>query len=584
MPNTPTDKADSNAASVLPRNVRLTVEPDRLEIEYFSRCMLRFDLPIFGAIWTAATVGGTITEIEKGVSWNILLILPFWVVAFGILCAILRNFFHRERLRIDADGLDWRLATGVTVYRRRVPWDRLIAIQVGCHYGPNKFITGWGMGVETDERSFYIFLDMDFEGDGKILRQTVKDFIADYRERYSLPEPSCSGVIRPSKVRRRDTLCLRETPERLEIEGAPGGRLEEQIFSLVWITGWTACCIALPFSLFPPHENMPLWVVLIIITIFWASWLFAVPMLLLMLWRWESLRVDSEGIEYRLAIRLPFLLIPLRTRRVPLRDLGLAETSRVSNGSYTNCGLEIATTGRAIRCFNTRNSNVGIAELILPLNKRLEQYGVTPKSRRRDFLENNPANGPLDSRWAFHNDGLGSGLTRRGRVTARMFGVMLFACVFINGTLAVAAVGIISLWQQKIVPFHFACIATLIFSLFLLFGVWTLCLAMMTLLQPFRRYAIMIDDQRIRYRCTLFGIGRRRSWDRSDVAKVKVVRRANPLRWYDTAINPELGESEDGKTNPYPFAVHLFDAEGELIGLIPGLLEGEARWIASLIR
>ena len=56
------------------------------------------------------------------------------------------------------------------------------------------------------------------------------------------------------------------------------------------------------------------------------------------------------------------------------------------------------------------------------------------------------------------------------------------------------------------------------------------------------------------------------------------------LHWFDILRNVELSDAYDDVTNPYPFFVQFFDHEEQPLGIIPDLLEGEARWFVSQIR
>jgi len=87
----------------------------------------------------------------------------------------------------------------------------------------------------------------------------------------------------------------------------------------------------------------------------------------------------------------------------------------------------------------------------------------------------------------------------------------------------------------------------------------------------------------VRYRRSWCGIGRQRVWPLTDIDTVRIRRKKKILRWFEILRNPEL-TGDDGITNQYPFFVHFSNPKEESLGVIPDLLEGEARWIATQIR
>ena len=568
----------------LPTNIRLKAGPDHLEIVYTSRYWFGGLWPlIFGAIWTTGIISATITEIEKGPSWSLLLVVPFYLVSLFLMGATARNYFHRETLRIDETGLTWRLSAIVPIYHRRVSWDHLIAIQDGCRYGERSLIRGWGLGIETDEKAFYLFLDLDYREEGEILKQYLTNYLADFCTRYGIVHPPCTGESKESKTHRREALYLRETPESLELSGVPEVRWEYRVFSIVWITGWTIGCITLSVTCFSSPPDTP-WVLWFFVTLFWAIWLFVTPIMLMMNWRWETLHIDGEEVKYSVSLRLPFLFLPFQSRRVPIHDLGLAEPYAVHNNGYNETGIQVPTTGKPIRCFKTQCGTCSAFAFIDALNDRLREYGVTEESRFRNKKENASEVAPLDSRWTFHDDGVTQTLTRKGHVSARVFLTTLFVTVFINGIVSLFAVGAIVMWMEGKEPVFLPYFIAIIITPFLLLGFVALVTMLMILLQFFCRYTITLDTQGVRYRRSWFGVGRKRHWTFSDIGQVVIRRKAGNLRWRDTIRNPELADTRDGVTNPYPFYVQILDPEEQPLGVIPDLLEGEARWIASKIR
>ncbi|MCL2710477.1 MAG: hypothetical protein FWE95_06325 [Planctomycetaceae bacterium] len=586
----------------LPPNIRLTVEPERLEIVYTSRNWVSgLTLLLIGTIVAAMIVGATIQELEKGATWSLFIAIPFYLVSLFMLGGAVRCFCHREVLRIDSGGLDWRLSAIITIFRRRIPWEQLVTIQKGCRYemvSGSKLINGWGVGIETDEKTFYLFLDLDYDAEGKKLQQHLKKFIADFRKRHQIALPMRFGESENVKIRRRESLRLRETPEYVELCGTPEVDADGRFFAYIWTTIWTIGCIASTYiALFPPKAEgnellaaILTWSFLIVL---WTTWLFAVPYLFMLNWRVETLRIKSEYVEHRTSFRLFRLVVPTYRRRVSLSNIGLCERYNVNN---SESGIQIPTTGRPIRCFKSRGDCKAFA-FIKSLNERLEQYGVTKKSR----LQQNVQDVPFDSRWKMRDDGITKTFTRRGRLSARYVLMAIFACVFISCFIAAwtlgGAIGFMLEGHNGERP-PAAAPPLIMIPFVVIFGVIFVCLIVMPyaffvviwlstflmLLQFLCRYTITLDDRYVRYRRSWFGIGRRRVWMLSDIDAVSVRQRKEKSRWRDSFRNPEAVDNSDGVTNPYPFFVQFLGSEKESLGIIPDLLGGEAQWLARHIR
>jgi len=381
-------------------------------------------------------------------------------------------------------------------------------------------------------------------------------------------------------TRRRGSLCLRETPDYLELTGAPEVNQYNRYFCAIWIAIWTFGCVYFTIAFFEPMGDVPMFTRLILLGILWSAWLLMVPFLLLMNGRVETLRIDSECVQHRTSLRLFFLVMPIQNRRVPLKDLGLSERYNVNNNGYWETGIQIPTSGKPIRCFTTQTGDTPRA-FINALNERLQQYGVTGKSR----LQQKPQETPLDSRWSLRDDGMTQTFTRRGRVTTWAFWSTIFGCVFVNGIISVVAGFFVDGWLKGEVSLVVLIILSVPFAGVTVFmGLPMLLMTFLVLLQLLCRYTITLDDHCVRYRRSWLGIGRQRIWMLTDIDTVSVKRKKSKLRWFEMFRNPELANSGDGVTNPYPFFVQFLSKANKPPCIIPNLLEGEARRIVSLIR
>ena len=171
-------------------NVRLTVEPDRLEVVYSRKRWGGLFVLVFACFWVRASCQfvaglfrhewgyGEVFAVGVLASVNLLLL-------FFILCC----FFHRERLRIDSSGLDWRFTAIFPVRRRKVSWEQLVAFQRGYDQGERQLIRSWGCQVETTNRMCGVFLDMSPYSDGAELRCFLQQFITKYREANTIATP-----------------------------------------------------------------------------------------------------------------------------------------------------------------------------------------------------------------------------------------------------------------------------------------------------------------------------------------------------------------------------------------------------------
>ena len=160
--------------SVFPSNVRLTVEPDRLEVVY-SRKRWEFGLflLVFSSIWIRGLYLITEGLLRQGHEWknsDIFGLGLFWLVALFLFFLVACCFFHRERLRIHLEGLEWRFIAIFPIRWRKITWDQLIVFQRGygnCNTGHGvPMIRSWGCQVETTVGVFHMFLDMPPHSDG----------------------------------------------------------------------------------------------------------------------------------------------------------------------------------------------------------------------------------------------------------------------------------------------------------------------------------------------------------------------------------------------------------------------------------
>jgi len=197
-------------------NVRLTVEPDRLEIVWSRkrRWAAGLGLIVFNSFWINGLYQVAESFFRHG--WGIGEIFAIGVLSFVVLLLfyfILCCFFHRERLRIDSNGLDWRFTAIFPFWHRKVPWEQLVKFDYG--YIAREWC--WGCKVETIRREFYVFLDLPPYGDGTILRRFLQHFITKYRETNSIATPVAvfskkrEQVFAAEEVRKRNLIKNRWT-------------------------------------------------------------------------------------------------------------------------------------------------------------------------------------------------------------------------------------------------------------------------------------------------------------------------------------------------------------------------------------
>ena len=179
-------------ALAFPSNVRLTVEPDRLEIVYSRRRWGGLFVLVFCSIFCQTIIEMGISlhewgfrEMIAGVVFSSFVFLMF----FFVLCC----FFHREQLRITSSGLEWRFTAIFPIRHRTITWEELVSFQRGYENGNSghgvQMIRSWGCKVQTTHREFHIFLDMNPYSVGKAVRQVLQRFIVEYRKSHALATP-----------------------------------------------------------------------------------------------------------------------------------------------------------------------------------------------------------------------------------------------------------------------------------------------------------------------------------------------------------------------------------------------------------
>ena len=119
-------------------NVRLTVEPERLEIVYSRKRWEGLFVLAFSCIWTRgvySVIGGLIRQGYEWKSGEIFGLGLFTLITLTLFFLVVCCFFHRERLRLDSNGLDWWVTAIFPIRHRKIPWDELVAFQRGYWNG-----------------------------------------------------------------------------------------------------------------------------------------------------------------------------------------------------------------------------------------------------------------------------------------------------------------------------------------------------------------------------------------------------------------------------------------------------------------
>ena len=178
---------------IFPSNVRLTVEPNRLEIVYSRKRWEGLFVLVFSYIFcqTVIKIVFSLHEWEFGemIAGGVVLFSIIFLMVFLILCC----FFRREQLRITSSGLEWRFTAIFPIRHRTITWEELVTFQRGYENSNTgrgvPTIRSWGCKVQTTRGEFHIFLDMNPHSDGKAVRRVLQRFIAEYRKTHALATP-----------------------------------------------------------------------------------------------------------------------------------------------------------------------------------------------------------------------------------------------------------------------------------------------------------------------------------------------------------------------------------------------------------
>jgi hypothetical protein len=194
--------------------------------------------------------------------------------------------------------------------------------------------------------------------------------------------------------------------------------------------------------------------------------------------------------------------------------------------------------------------------------------------------QSSPEPAPSDNSWSLTNDYADIVFTRRGRLSLAALTGLLFVNAFWNG---IVSVFVLVLWGFAPVnnpPQGAAWWGMFVFLIpFEVIGLLMFGALVAVLLEPFHRTTIHVGYDYVRLRHAWFQFGRTWNHPISKLARIDVRRKMK------TTASPQgAGFHRSALREGADYRVLLIDADRQEVCQISALTEGEARWMASLIR
>ncbi len=357
-------------------------------------------------------------------------------------------------------------------------------------------------------------------------------------------------------------------------------------FMLLWLIGWTVCCVALLAKVL----NAPAPWILVFALPFWTSWLFVASLIAWMLFSKETLYVDCDEVRFvRTAV------IRLTARIVPRKEIkGFHECrSNYAENNQFLWGIEMVTLGKSVR-FAFRLPEQERAWLIYQLNAFLKLPGVEKVrysagsaeviSRTSDsrstigvpitteilVSKNTLTEAPTDCRWQLSEDFDNFAFLQKGRLNLGGLAGLLFVNVFWNGIVAVFVMALFGMAPVKNPPQRWEWWGMFVFLIpFEVIGLVMLATLISTVLEPLRRKTWGFEQDRIVTR-TVWSMYRR-------------MRMFNVLGLDRLELRRSKGDGSEGQWSAEPFTLAFVSTINVDLCDIANLTEGEARWMAHIV-
>ena len=568
----------------LPQWMRCEQNTDSLEIRFANRHLGEgIGFTIFSMFWIQFAVQWFMAALPGEWEGVLVGLIPLFI-GLGLLSHGLAFLLRREIIRIDENGLTWRLFVVLPIWQRHVAWENLFAVHARQYYD-NGFRRYFGqICIETVSGEFSASCRLS-NGDESALRQTLNVFIDDYRQRHGLRSPIEEGKAARNLKRTIERLQIHETAGQLEISGNPQYSRSLRVFIVVWFSGWLLCF----GTVFVNEIGQIVWNAQTIF-MYCLTFMFFSIICLFTAWmifinfRQEWLCINAEGVHHRLELRLFFRLfsVTIMQCNIPLSELHKARAYELTYES----GVEIPTLQKPLRCFRHIQGFGSHRQIVRAINTTLKQLGVEKEANTREY---DPMTLPENAigRWHHHKDENSHTLSRRGRTTWYNRIVTLAVCAFWNGGVSVFVIVVINcflsgenmplVWFMAVFLIPFVLIGLMI--LLCTFAAWSIFL---------NRWRIDISPEGVRLRRTMIGLGSRRFWPCEEIVRVAFIRNRRDNRVWDTIRNPEIAAG-NGYDNVYPCAVRIIGQNSDAKKvrsreLIRDLSEHEAGCIVDLIR
>ena len=568
----------------LPQWMHCKQNTDSLEIRFANyRIGEGFGFIAFSFFWFSATVQCFAHGLPD--EWEGVLIgLVSLFVGLGLLGRGLAFLLPREIIRIDENGLTWRLFVVLPIWQRHIAWDKLFTVHAR-RYRDSFLRREFGqICIETVSGEFSASRLLS-NYDELALKQTLNRFIDYYRQRHGLRSPIEEGKAARNLKRNIERLQIHETAGQLEISGNPQYSRSLRAFIVAWFSGWLLC-----FGTLFVNEigqmvlNAPMIFMYCLCVMFFSIICLFTAWMVFIYFRQEWFCINANGVHHRLELRLFFRLFSVTIMQcdIPLSELHKA---RVYALAYES-GVEIPTLQKPLRCFRHLQGFGSHRQVVRAINTTLRQLGVEKEANTREY---DPMTLPENAigRWHHHKDENSHTLSRRGRTTwynriALLAicafwngGVSVFVAVVINGFLSGENIAAISFLAVFLIPFVLIGLMILLCT----FAAWSIFL---------HRWRIDISPECVRSRRTIFGLGSQRYWLREEIVRVALIRNRRDNRVWDTIRNPEIAAG-NGYDNVYPCAVRIIGPNSDAKKvrpqeLIRDLSEHEAGCIVDLIR
>lgn len=375
--------------------------------------------------------------------------------------------------------------------------------------------------------------------------------------------------------------------ETLVVHVWPRDRALAVIMALV-STFFTVVCVVVTYQV----AQQPRWPLVGLTAVLGGAWLLVVGLSLWLTVRREELQLDRRGLWLRTRIFVPCL-----ARHVPveeLRDVG-EYASNVKVNNQRLYGVEIRTAGRPVRFAAglLPEARAEVAQAIRDQLARLDpgaaagpaaERALDPFAPRPLFDDSRgPVEPPSDSPWRRCDDFDAVVFAARGRWSVTALGLLLFMTVIWNGVVLWIAALEFDLFGARQQAGADQVGSLLSAGLLVVFGSIGLLLAValvVALLEPLRvtRWEFGRDEVRQRVRWLGLGPTWRYSAEAVDRIELAVDVEARPGKPPDGQGFDAVHESQ----NPL-YTLRLMAGQ-QAVCAVPRLSEGEARWMADVLR